>query len=179
MSRQMDDGGQESGCTPVELVLGLAIGALSTGVVVVSLWQFNRITHLHQESLGISHEMQQAASMLNRDVVSAAVLTPTGSITATNGLTLELEVRTVEFGQPATDTFDLHFITYTYSADDHELVRTDSNGSYVIAEQVTDLAFEHVTSTSTLWVTMTVAGREQSQTTTIELLQRPSTNLEE
>jgi type II secretory pathway component PulJ len=151
------------------LVIALAIGGVLLTVVTVMLLQFNRLTSVHQESLKLSHQLQQAASVLNRDVVGAAA----GQVAATaGGVTLTLDILTIPtFGgsaEPITTT-----ITYLYAEADQTLRRTDAQGSGIISRQISELDLgPSRTITSTLWVTMTVASQAQEQQMTLELHRR-------
>lgn len=162
----------ERGFTLVELVIAMAIGGLLLGVVTTMLLQINLLTSIHQESLRLSHELQQAASMLNRDVVGAAA----GEVqTAEGGVTLTLDILSIPaFGtgdEPITNT-----VRYTYSAADQTLRRADSAGSRIISRQISALELAPTgTITSSLQVTMTVAGRGQEQQMTLELYRRLDT----
>ncbi len=168
MPRPTEKRGQK-GFTLVELVIAMAIGGLLLGVVTAMLLQINQLTSIHEESLRLSHQLQQAASMLNRDVVGAAA----GQVEATEaGVMLTLDVLSIpSFGtgaEPVTNT-----ITYTYSSAEQALWRADSQGSRIVSQQVSALELAPTGSiTSTLWVSMTASGRGQEQNMTLTLYRR-------
>ncbi len=168
MKRQRSHGNQ-GGFTLIELIIAMGIGGILLGVVTVMLLQMNRLTILHQDALRASHQLQQAASLLNRDVVGAA----SGAVTASaDGVTLTLDILTIPtFGavdEPITTT-----VTYVYSEADQTLRRTDSLGPSIISRQVTELDLgPSGPISSTLWVTMTVTSPVHEQQMTLELHRR-------
>ena len=159
----------QGGFTLVELIITMAIGGLLLSVVTVMMLQMQRLTAVHQESLRLSHELQQAASVLNRDVVGAVA----GEVQATDdGVTLTLEILTIPTFGAGADPQPRN-VTYTYAEAEQTLRRTDSSGSFTVARRVTELDLGPSRDiTTTLWVTMTVAGREQEQQMTLELHRR-------
>lgn len=159
---------KEGGFTLIETMMATAIGALILGAVVAALYQFNALTTLYQDSLTLNHQIQSVAAVLNRDVVSAGAGTA-----AANTLTLEIPRYTfgvmITSTEPITDT-----ITYTHVTSDDVLTRDEGSGALIVARQVDSVDFGPTGSISTtLQVTITVAIRDRSQTTTLEFNSRP------
>lgn len=164
---------RQQGLTLIELLIAMAIGGILLGVVTAMLLQFNVLTRVHQESLTISQQLQQTASLLNRDVVGAV----SGEVIATgDDVTLTLEIWAIPeeaFGKRATPV--PRQVTYFYDASEQVLTRVSPEGNHVVARRVSALDLgPSRTLTSTLWVTMTVSGQGQSQQMTLELHRRPN-----
>jgi len=111
----------ERGITLVELLVVLAITAMITGILVTVIYQIYQITARGNDELVVQHDLQNAATWLNRDVLTASEADVSGSRMT---LTIPYSI---------TDTTILtRTITYTYS----ETVGTLTRNSVTIARYV-------------------------------------------
>ena len=124
----------QRGLTLLELMIATAISALVGGMLVLSLYQMNRLTPLYHDSLKLNHDLQSVAGMLNRDLVCATQVTIDNEVPEK---TLSLKVRVYAFGtnRPPTE----QTITYTYSSDAGVLSRYDGSQTVVVARHITSL----------------------------------------
>ena len=155
----------EGGFTFLESMLSTAISALCLGAVVVAIFQINSLTCQQQDSLTLSQQLQNVATLLNHDVVSAA----SGTV-STESLTLQIPTYT--FGEetgPVTRT-----IVYTCSgpASEKTMTRDDGGGSTIIARHLESVDFGSWG--NTLQITVTAVIRDQSCSTTLTFDRRPS-----
>lgn len=128
--------GDEGGFSLLETLLASAISAMVMGAVVASIFMFNRLSIAQQDSLSVSHQMQQATSMLNHDVVSAS----SGTISEEgDDRSLSLLVPEYVYGaseEPVTKT-----VSYDYAADAGTLTRDEGSGAMEIARHLSSLDF--------------------------------------
>lgn len=157
------DGG---GFTFLESMLSTAISALCLGAVLVAIFQINSLTCQQQDSLTLSQQLQNVATLLNHDVVSAA-----SGMVSTESLTLQIPTYT--FGQPATDPVT-RTVVYTCSgpASEKTMTRDDGGGSTTIARHLESVDFGSWG--NTLQITVTAVIRDQSCSTTLTFDRRPS-----
>lgn len=167
----------QRGFTLVELLLAVSIGAIITGVAVMAIWQFANLTRRHEQALTVSGQLQQAATVLNRDVVSAA----SGQVSEdASGEQMVLQVPRIPDGSfgtladPMTST-----ITYTYSIANETLSREshdDEEGetnSRVVASYVDDVDFGPAGAVSTtVRITLSVTRGDSSGQTVLDLHRR-------
>lgn len=154
----------DGGFTLVETVIATAIAALLLGTLGVSIYQLNVVTRMHSGALTANQQVQTAATLLNRDVVSAA----SGAVGADG--TLTLYVPSYAFGEltaPVTHTV-------SYAMDGQNLVRTDDQGSMVVARHVSDVNFGAPGPIgTTVKVTIVVATGGQQRPATLHFYRRP------
>ena len=127
----------QRGLTFPEAMMGSAISALVMGVLVISLYQFGTLTRLQRQSLDNNEQIQNVASVLNRDVVSAT----SGSI-QNDVLTLSVPKHTFgESGNAITTTVVYSVVTDTLDAELYQLQRNDGQATTVIARQINSINF--------------------------------------
>jgi len=114
----------ERGITLVELLVVLAISGLIVGILATVIFQIFDITGWGNSTLVVQHDLQNAATWLNRDVLTASEAAVSGS----------QMVLTVPYSI-SVDAVLTHTITYTYSEADGTLTR-DSGDSLIIARHV-------------------------------------------
>lgn len=151
----------ESGFTLVEILVALAIATFLLTAVGIALYQFSKLTQLNQDTLVLNHQLQNAASALNRDIVSTGVAT-------VNSQSLSLEIPSYTFGQ----TGDATVSTVTYTLSDGTLVRTEDDRQTVVARNVTALEFSR--SGNTIQASITCHVHNQDRSTTLSFYLRPS-----
>ncbi len=111
----------ERGITLTELLVALAITGLIIGTLVTAIFQIFDITGRGNSELVVQHDLQNAATWLNRDVLSASEAEVIGSRMV---LTIPTSI---------TDTIN---ITYTYSEVDGTLTRDSGGSASIIARYV-------------------------------------------
>jgi len=154
----------DEGFTLVETVMATAIAALLLGVLGVAIYQFNAVTRMHSASLTANQQIQTAATLLNRDVVGAA----SGVVSADDALTLY--VPSYAFGE----LIDPVTYTISYAMDGETLVRTDDQGSMVVARHISDVSFGDPGPIGpTVEVTVCVSADGQQRSSTLQFHRRP------
>ena len=144
-----------------------AISALILGGLVVAIYQFNELTRLNQNSLMQSEQLQQAATVLNHDIVSAQ----SGQV---SGQTLSLQIPTVSFG--VEDSVVTKTVIYALDGGGL-LTRNEGGGEVVVARYIDSVSFTPtgpITSSGTVSVTIVTGIQEQADSTTFVLHRRPS-----
>jgi Tfp pilus assembly protein FimT len=151
----------EKGITLIELLLALAIAALITGILVTAIYQIPRITGQGNKELVVQHDLQNAATWLNRDVASASSVRVSDS----------QMVLTVPYCVTDTTT-----ITYTYSAADRTLTRDSGDSPLIIARRVASVTFPLTDTVGPNAVTVTLFSEEGgvAGSNTLALAMRPS-----
>ena len=147
--------------TLVEILVALAITGLITGTLVTAIYQIYQVTGWGSNQMRVQHDLQNAATWLNRDVVSASSAEVSGS----------QMVLTVPYF--ITDTILARTITYTHSAS--HLTR-DCGVSTVItvARHVGSVAFSPTGPvTSAITITITSWAGNVIQRATLHLDMRP------
>ena len=152
----------ERGITLTELLVVLAITAMITGILVTVIYQIFNITDWGNNELRVQHDLQNAATWLNRDVVSASEAEVTGS----------QMVLTVPYSLSA-GTILTH--TVTYSVADGTLRRRKSGGAELIVARHVDSVDFSATGTVTSVITITITSRasDVTQSATLQLDMRP------
>ncbi|MCG2769867.1 MAG: prepilin-type N-terminal cleavage/methylation domain-containing protein [Anaerolineae bacterium] len=151
----------QRGFTLLELMLVLAISALITSGLAMTLYQLSHLTVKGQSELKAQHQLQNVASWLNRDVVSAS---PSQAIVGSTTLTLTLPYYTVGKDEMAS----YRTIGYSYSEEDHTLTRTQDGASQVIGREIGFISFGPAgTVTDTLSITVTVSFRGIERTSAL------------
>jgi Tfp pilus assembly protein PilE len=150
--------GDERGITLVELLVVLAITALITGTLVTAIYQIYQVTGWGNRELVVQHDLQNAATWLNRDVVSASGAEITGP----------RMVLTIP-----TSIIDTINITYTYSEAEGTLTRYSGGSSLIVARHVDSVDFSPTAGTSAITITLTSRASDVTQSATWHLDMRP------
>ena len=149
----------EGGMTLVEILVVLAITGLITGILVTVIYQIYQITGWGNNELVVQHDLQNAATWLNRDVISASEAEVIGS----------RMVLTIP-----TSIIDTINITYTYSEAEGTLSRDSGASSLIIARHVDSVDFSATdTVTSAIIITITSRASDVTQSATLYLDLRP------
>ena len=160
----------ERGFTLIELMIALAVLGLLSAALGTAIYQFWTVTRLQQATVKLSAQLQQAASLLNRDVVSAA------GGTAGNPLVLQIpEYVFGSLGEPIT-----HTVTYVHDPDAQLLTRQEDGGNpIIVARYIVSMTVEPpgpiISTTEEITITMTAAldVPESSRTMQLVLSRRP------
>jgi len=159
---------RQKGFAFLEVMMATAISSLILGALVVTIYQFNKLTCLHHDLLTQSQQLQQVATVLNHDIVSAK----SGQVSAQR---LILEIPTVTFGDE--DSLSMKTIAYTLN-DDGTLTRNeDGGGALTVARYVDSVSFSPtgpISSTGTVEVTIVTEIRGKKNGTKFTLSRRPS-----
>jgi len=120
----------ERGMTLVESLVALAIAGLITGILVTAIYLIYEVTGWGNSQLSVQHDLQNAATWLNRDVLTASKANITQEVSGSQvTLTIPYSI---------TDTTILtHTITYEYSPETGNLTRD----SVIIARYVNSEPF--------------------------------------
>ena len=143
----------ERGITLVELLAVLAITGLIVGILATVIYQIFDITGWGNSTLVVQHDLQNAATWLNRDVLTAS---------RAEVISGSQMILTVPYYNAAAGDFLTNTITYTLSGE--ELLREDASGStLVLARYVDPSRFSFsptdiVTAPNT--ITVTLASKE-------------------
>ena len=155
----------ESGLTLIEFLMAMGISSLILGALGMIVIQFSNLTRIQRASLTMDHELQNAATLLNGDAVSAIAGTVTvGAPTST----LVLYIPTYTFGQvgaPVTQT-----VTYTHSTSEGGLIRVDDSGPMTIARHIDSMDFGPagpISITMRIALTTTIGDRSRNMAFTI------------
>jgi len=122
----------ERGTTIIELILVVAIIALIVGVLARTMYQVVTITDRGNAEMVVQHDLRNAATWLNRDVLSASKATVSGS-------QMVLEVPDLRTTPEVTTT--ISYITYTYSADTGNLTRDGDGSAVTVARHIASTPF--------------------------------------
>ncbi len=145
----------ERGVTLVEILVALAITGLITGTLVTAIYQIYQVTGWGSNQMRVQHDLQNAATWLNRDVVSASEA----------GVTDSRMVLTIPYCITATLT-----VTYTYSAADRTLARDSGGSELIVARHVDSVDFSATgTVTSVIIITITSRASDVTQSATLQL----------
>ncbi|MEA3459161.1 MAG: prepilin-type N-terminal cleavage/methylation domain-containing protein, partial [Chloroflexota bacterium] len=145
----------ERGMTLVEILVALAITALITGILVTAIYQIYQVTGWGNNEMRVQHDLQNAATWLNRDVVSASSAEVTGS-------QMVLTIPYFSAGDISTRT-----ITYTHPVAGGVLTRDSVTSTVTVARHVDSVAFSATgTVTSTITITITSQASDVTQSAT-------------
>jgi len=122
----------EQGMTYLESMLSMAITALVLGTVVITLYQFNVVTRRQSDTLSTSQQMDNLATILNHDVVSA-----TEGAVSGDGTVLTLSKVKHEFNSTAPPITT----TVQYSLAGSSLERLASGNTQNVARLVRSVDF--------------------------------------
>ncbi len=142
----------ERGITVTELIVGLAIAALIVGILATVIYQIFDITGWGNSMLVVQHDLRNAATWLNRDVLTASRAEVSSS----------QMVLYVPYYSPAVADFLTRTITYTLSGD--ELLREDHGGSSLVLARYVDPSRFSFSPTGTVLapstITVTLASKK-------------------
>jgi len=148
----------ERGMTLVEILVALAIAGLITGTLVTAIYQIYQVTGWGNNELVVQHDLQNAATWLNRDVVCASSAEVSGS-----QMVLTIPYR-------MTDPI---IITYTHSAS--QLIRDSEGSTATVARHVDSVDFSPTgTVTSAITITLTSQAGVVTGSATLHLDMRPT-----
>jgi len=162
----------ERGMTLVEILVAVAITALITGTLVTAIYQIYQVTGWGNNEMRVQHDLQNAATWLNRDVVSASSAEVSGSPGGDSQMVLTIPYF-------ITDTTTLtRTITYTYTydpVDGHgDLVRISGSSKVTVARHIGYIAFSATdTVTSAITITITSQAGDVTGSATLHLDMRP------
>jgi len=152
--------------TLVEILVALAITGLITGILVTAIYQIYQVTGWGSNQMRVQHDLQNAATWLNRDVVSASSAEVTGS----------QMILTIPYYPSGTYTYtaDIRTITYTFSTAEKTLARDSVTSTVTVARHVEDVAFSGTgTVTSVITITITSQASDVTGSATLHLDMRP------
>ena len=151
----------ERGITLVELLVALAITGLITGILVTAIYQIYQITGWGNNELVVQHDLQNAATWLNRDVLTASRAEVSGS---------QMVLKVPYFA----GTILTRTITYTLAADG-TLTRDSGDSTVTVARRVDSVAFSATGMvTSSITITITSQAGDVNSRATLHLDMRPS-----
>jgi len=158
--------GDERGMTLVEILVALAITGLITGTLVTGIYQIYQVTGWGSNQMRVQHDLQNAATWVNRDVVSASSADVSGS----------QMVLTIPYFPSGTFTYtaDIRTITYTHSAADRALTRDSGVSTVTVARHIVSNPFPPTdTITSTITITLISQAGVVTGSATLHLDMRP------
>jgi Tfp pilus assembly protein PilW len=154
----------ERGITLTELLVALAITALIIGTLATAIFQIFDITGRGNNELVVQHDLQNAATWLNRDVLSASSAKVSGS-----------QMMTLTIPYVSAATVLTRTIIYTHSAADRTLIRNSGDSMATVARNVDSIVFSKTgTVTSTITITITSRASDVTQIATLHLDMRPT-----
>ncbi len=156
----------ERGMTLVEILVALAIAGLITGTLVTAIYQIYQVTGWGSNQMRVQHDLQNAATWLNRDVVSASSAEVTDS----------QMVLTIPYYPSGSSIYTptIRTITYTFSAPERILARDSVTSTVTVARHVEDVAFSGTdTVTSAITITLTSQAGVVTGSATLHLDMRP------
>ena len=122
----------ERGTSLAELLLVLAIIGLITGALVGAIYQIFDVTGRGNSELLVQHDLQNAATWLNRDVLSASLAKVDSPTDGIYEMTLEVPYLSTE--EEVTTT--IHYVTYTYYEETGDLTRDSGDSPLTIARHI-------------------------------------------
>ena len=125
--------GDERGVTLPELLVVIAIMGMIAVVLTMALQQIYNTTDRGSGELAVQHDLQTAATWLNRDVLSASLAKVDSPQAGVYRMTLEVPRLTI--APEVTST--ISYVTYTYSQPAGTLIRDSGNSSLIIASHIT------------------------------------------
>lgn len=156
----------ERGMTLVEILVALAITALITGTLVTAIYQIYQVTGWGNSELRVQHDLQNAATWLNRDVISACSAEVSGS----------QMILTIPYYPSGSSIYTptIRTITYTFSAAERILARDSVTSTVTVARHVEDVAFSGTgTVTSVITITITSQAGDVTRSAILQLDMRP------
>ncbi len=122
----------ERGVSLPELILVIAIIVLITGALATAIYQIVNITNRGNNELAVQHDLRNAATWLNRDVLSASRAKVDSPKAGEYSMTLEVPY--LKTTSEVTTT--ISYITYTYYEDTGDLTRYSDGSSVTIARHI-------------------------------------------
>ncbi len=157
----------EKGMTLTELLVVLAITAMITGILVTVIYQIYQITGWGNDELVVQHDLQNAATWLNRDVMKAR-----SAEVSDSQMTL-----TIPNYDLAGDSiiFSASVITYTFSITDSTLTRDSGASMLIVARHIVSNPFPSAgTFSSIITVTITLQAGDVTESAILHLGMRSS-----
>lgn len=157
----------ERGIAIVEILVALVIAGLITGTLVTAIYQIYQVTGWGNNELRVQHNLQNAATWLNRDVVSA-------SSAEVNGSQMVLTIPYYPSGS-FIYTPTIRTITYTFSAAERILARDSVTSTVTVARYIVSNPFPSPAGTITSTITITLASQagDVTRSATLHLDMRP------
>ena len=154
----------ERGIVLTELFVVLAIGGLVTGLLVTAIYQVYHVTGWGNAELSVQHDLQNAATWLNRDVMSTSSAEVSGS---------QMVLTIPYFSGSSVLT---RIITYTHSAAEASFVRDCGDSTLIVARQVDSVSFSPTgpVVTSAITITLTSRASDISGSAVLHLDMRPT-----
>ena len=156
----------ERGMTLVEILVALAIAGLITGTLVTAIYQIYQVTGWGSNQMRVQHDLQNAATWLNRDVVSASSADVSDS----------QMILTIPYFSSGTYTYtaDIRTITYTFSTAEKTLARDSVTSTVTVARHVDSIGFSPTgTVTSAITITLISQAGDVTGSATLHLDMRP------
>jgi len=156
----------QRGFTLIEMLIAISIGALVISIIGMALYQISSLSIKGKDELLVQHQLQNVASWLHRDVVTASSI-------VVNGAAITLTIPYYEFGEDQETQY--RNISYTFSDSDGTLTRSSEGQSEIVGRYIDSINFgASGTVTDTLTVTMTVEIRNSRRTSVLTLDLRPA-----
>lgn len=157
----------EKGITLTELLVALALTGLIIGPLVTAIYQIYHVTGWGSNQMRVQHDLQNAATWLNRDVISASRADVSGS----------RMVLTIPYFPSGTFTYtaNIYTITYTFSTANKTLTRDSGNSTVTVARHIVSNPFPPLAEpiTSTITITLTSQAGDVTQSAILQLDMRP------
>jgi Tfp pilus assembly protein PilW len=122
----------ERGTSLTELLLVLAISGVIISALVMAIYQVSSVVSRGNSELGVQHDLQNAATWLNRDVLTASGASVDSPEDGVYRLTLEVPCLSTK----AEVTTTIYHITYTYSEETGDLTRDSGDSSLTVARHL-------------------------------------------
>jgi len=159
----MDD---EKGMTLTELLVALAIIGLVTSTLVTAIYLIYHVTGWGSDEMRVQHDLRNAATWLNRDVLSASSV----HIVSPSQMTLTIPY----ISSITTDTIYTRVITYTFSITNSTLTRDSGDSTLVVARYINSFVPSPTgTVTSAITITITSRASDVTRSATLHLNMRP------
>ncbi len=139
----------EKGMTLAELLVVLAITAMITGILVTVIYQIYQITGWGNDELVVQHDLQNAATWLNRDVLKAR-----SAEVSDSQMTLVIP----DHRTTPTLSISTYVITYTFSITDSTLTRDSDNSMLIVARHIVSNPFPPADTFSSI-ITITITSQ--------------------
>jgi prepilin-type N-terminal cleavage/methylation domain-containing protein len=123
----------ERGTTLAELLLVLAIIGVIASALAMAIYQIFNVTGWGSSELGVQHDLQTAATWLNRDVLSASRVMVDSPEDGVYRMTLD-----VPYPITSTEglTITIRYVTYAYSEDTGDLTRDADGSALIVARHI-------------------------------------------